>query len=38
MRAYKCDLNINDLTKLREDFWNSRNKYSREWNILHYGI
>jgi hypothetical protein len=21
MRAYKCDLNINDLSKLREEFW-----------------
>ncbi|MCQ2816290.1 MAG: hypothetical protein MJ252_03390 [archaeon] len=35
MKAYKCNMNINDLFKLRGDFWVSRPKMSETWKIIH---
>ena len=36
MPGYKCDLKIDELNKLREDFWNSKNGFNRyKWKIIH---
>lgn len=37
MRAYKCDMNINDLLKLREEFWDTRNDNLGVWKVIHHG-
>ena len=35
MPAYKCDLKINELNKLRKKFWNSHKTNLNQWNIIH---
>ena len=35
MPAYKCDLKINELNKLRKQFWNSHKTHLNQWNIIH---
>ena len=35
MPAYKCDLKIDELNKLREEFWSSKNKLKTKWKIIH---
>ncbi len=35
MPAYKCDLKIDELNKLREEFWSSKTKLKTKWKIIH---
>ena len=35
MKAYKCDLKIDELNKLREEFWTSKIKLKNKWKIIH---
>ena len=35
MPAYKCDLKIDELNKLREEFWTSKIKLKNKWKIIH---
>lgn len=35
MKGYKCNLKINELTKLREDFWLSHQQNRQQWKIIH---
>ena len=35
MKAYKCSLNIDELNKLRENFWRSRVLNRDKWQYLH---
>jgi hypothetical protein len=35
MPAYKCDLKIDELNRLREEFWSSKNKLKTKWKIIH---
>ena len=35
MPAYKCDLKIDELIELRDDFWASRQTHKIQWKIIH---
>ena len=35
MRAYKCNLKIDELNKLRDKFWNSKVENRHQWQIIH---
>ena len=35
MKAYKCNLKINELNQLRDEFWNSRQIRKAQWRIVH---
>ena len=35
MPAYKCDLKIDELIELRDDFWASRQTHKTQWKIIH---
>ena len=35
MYAYKCDLKIDELNKLREEFWASKQVNKQQWKIIH---
>ena len=35
MFAYKCDLKIDELNKLRDEFWSSKQINKQQWKIIH---
>ena len=35
MKAYKCNLKINELNQLRDEFWSSRMTHKAQWKIVH---
>ena len=35
MPAYKCDLKIDELIELRDEFWASRQTHKTQWKIIH---
>jgi hypothetical protein len=35
MKGYKCDLKINELNKLRDEFWSSKKVLRHQWKIIH---
>ena len=35
MKGYKCNLKIDELNKLRDDFWNRRVHNTQPWKIIH---
>lgn len=35
MKAYKCNLKVDELNKLRDKFWNSKVENRHQWQIIH---